>query len=198
MQQICNASAQSHSAQAIYPAEKFQVLPHAETAVQGKFLRHIAEVFTRLGPCRAQIHSCHSQHAAACGKQAAQHAEGSRLARAVGAEQAEQLAPAHAETGVVHGHKISKAAHQIAYLYHLFPPCLLKVPAGRGRRNGAFRFRGINIPRFIEFFSLFPQDGHESILQSCGRGNSVKPAAAPGFFQRLCFCILARFGISGV
>ena len=84
--------------QAVGAAEEPQVLAHAEIAVERELLRHVADARARRRRGMAQVSPGDAQGAVAGRQQAAQHAEGGGLARAVGAQQAEHLAPLDRES----------------------------------------------------------------------------------------------------
>ena len=61
-----------------------------------------------------QVDAGHAQRAAGGRQQAAEHAKGRRLAGAVGAEQAEDLAALHLEADVIDRGEVAELAHQVA------------------------------------------------------------------------------------
>ena len=52
-------------------------------------------------------------------KQAAQHADGGRFPRAVGSQEAEDLALLHRQGNVIHRHEGAEGLHQVLYLYRV-------------------------------------------------------------------------------
>ncbi|VGP40910.1 hypothetical protein SB00610_02110 [Klebsiella quasipneumoniae subsp. similipneumoniae] len=71
------------AAQAVDAGEKAQVLLDAEVAVQRKFLRHIAQMLTRLAGADLKIHPQHQRFAGGGHQQAAHHFEGGGFTGAV-------------------------------------------------------------------------------------------------------------------
>ena len=104
--------------QAVDAGEERQVLGHGELLVEGELLGHVAEVLTRRRGAAGQIDAGHQRLSAARAQQAALHLEGGGLARAVGAEQAEDLPPAHREADVVGGGEIPEPFGEAARLDH--------------------------------------------------------------------------------
>ena len=82
----------ARAAEPIDAGEEFQILPDAEIAIEREFLRHVAEPVARVRRGAAQVEAGDAALAAGRLEQAAQHFEGGGLARAVRAEQAEDLA----------------------------------------------------------------------------------------------------------
>ena len=80
---------------AIGPAKEAQVLVDRQAAVEREVLRNVADIGPRLDARRAQIDTSHRELTARRGQQAAEHAERRRLARAVRAEQPEDLTAVH-------------------------------------------------------------------------------------------------------
>jgi hypothetical protein len=110
-------------AQAVGAAEEREVFAHREVAVQRELLRDVADALAGLRARMPQVDAGHAQLAAAGGQQAAEHAEGGGLARAVGAEQAEDLAAPHREAGAGHGGEIAEAAHEVFHFDDDFAGC---------------------------------------------------------------------------
>jgi hypothetical protein len=103
----------ARTGQAVDAGEKLQVLRHAEVAVQGKFLRHIADLLPCLAGGFFQVQPHHPRLATADRQQAAHHLEGGGFARAIGAEQAEDFATADTEIHMIGGDKIAKTAGEL-------------------------------------------------------------------------------------
>ena len=94
---------------AIDAAEEAQVLDHREVVVERELLRHVADVLAHpLGLAR-DVEARDGRSSAARPQEAAQHADGRRFARAVGAEEADDLAPPRLEAHVVDGDEIAEA-----------------------------------------------------------------------------------------
>ena len=89
------------------------VLAHRDVQVQGKFLRHVAQTRTCRAARTQQVHTVHAALARRGPRQAAKHAEGGGLARAVGPQQAEDLAGAHREADVVGRREAAEALGQL-------------------------------------------------------------------------------------
>ena len=75
-------------------------------AVERELLGHVTDPLARRSARATQVHSRHAQGPAGSGQQSAEHAKRSGLARAVGTEQAEDLAPLNIETDMVNGTKL--------------------------------------------------------------------------------------------
>lgn len=65
---------------AIDAAEEFQIIQDGHMAVEGKLLRHIPDIRTRLRPCLSKVDACDGKKAACFRKKAAEHFERRRLA----------------------------------------------------------------------------------------------------------------------
>src|SRR5262245_3882662 len=91
---------------------QIEILPDGELAVEGKRLRHVADVAPRLHVIGAHRLSEQFRRAFGYGQEARQHLHGGCLAGAVRAEEAENLAARDAKTHVVDGDEIAKAAGQ--------------------------------------------------------------------------------------
>jgi hypothetical protein len=107
LQHLVHTPAKIGAAQVIEAAPEGQVLPGGEVVIEGDLLRHDADA-----GANGQAVSCDgvavdlSRAGAGC-DQAAQHGDGSRLARAVGAQQAEDLAAQDGERDVVNGDQVA-------------------------------------------------------------------------------------------
>ena len=89
-----------------------QVLPHGELAIQRERLRHIAHAPARVDVVRIDRLAEQPGLAVARRQQAGEHLHGRRFAAAVGAQEAEDLAPADAEVDVIDGGEVAKAHGQ--------------------------------------------------------------------------------------
>ena len=99
----------------VQPREIDELVAHAHLRVQPALLRHVAEAPAHLEVDRRAA----EQHLAAIGGQDAEDdAHRRRLARAVGADEAEHLALAHGERDAVEGDDVSVAAREVPQLEH--------------------------------------------------------------------------------
>jgi hypothetical protein len=97
-------------------------------------------------------------------QQAAEHAEGGGLARAVGAEQTEDLAPRHLEGGAGDSGEVAKLAYQIAHHDHRPVPIAIRghLRGRRGRSGRRCRYPG---RRLRALGMLLAQHHHESVFE---------------------------------
>ena len=72
------------TAQAVDAGEKAQILFNRQVAIQGEFLRHIAQMLARFTGADLQVHVQHQRFTRSGDQQAAHHFKGSGFARAVG------------------------------------------------------------------------------------------------------------------
>ncbi len=135
--------------------EEVEVLGDRQLAVERELLRHVADALARRGARRAQVDAGDAQRAAGRRQQAAEHAEGGRLAGAVGAEQAEDLAGLDLEADVVDGGEGAELAHQIADLDGVV--AVVGAPCVRPSESD----RGAAAPR-----SPAVQQHHEAVLEA--------------------------------
>ena len=132
------------AAQAVDAAEEAEVLAHREVVVEAEALAHVADPpLHALGVLR-DVDAEHEAGAGGGGEQAAQHADRRRLAGAVRAEEAEDLALVHAERDPVDGHEGAEALGELADLdgdgHQLALTVTVRRPGrGRPRRAGAPR-----------------------------------------------------------
>ncbi len=96
--------------------EERDVLFHREVAVEGEQLRHVADALLDLLGVGADVEPGHASVAGARREQAGEHLDGGRLAGAVGAEEAEDLALGDLEAHMVDGDEIAERAGEIADL----------------------------------------------------------------------------------
>ena len=89
---------------------QIEILPHRKFAVEGKRLRHVADVLARLHVVGA--HRLAEQFGRAFGdrQQSGHHFHGCRFSAAVRAEEAENLAAADAKTHMVNGDEVAEPA----------------------------------------------------------------------------------------
>ena len=90
-------------AQAIGAGEEGEVLADRELPIEGEFLRDIADPLAGGSPRAGEVDAGDAQRSAGRGEQAAEHAEGGRLAGAVRPEETEDLAAGDVEADVVDG-----------------------------------------------------------------------------------------------
>src|SRR5260221_5462227 len=91
---------------------QIEILPDGELAVEGKRLRHVADVAPRLHVVGAHRLSEQFRRAFASRQEPRQHLHGGCLPGAIRAEEAEDLAARDAKTHVVDGDEIPKAPGQ--------------------------------------------------------------------------------------
>ncbi|GFF06678.1 hypothetical protein SM139_1808 [Stenotrophomonas maltophilia] len=92
--------------------EEFQVLAHRKVFIQREALGHVADAPAQ---CLGLLRHGQAEHLDLAGtrfQQAAQHADGGRLARPVRAQEAIDLATRHGQVDIVHGQQIAEAAGQ--------------------------------------------------------------------------------------
>jgi hypothetical protein len=92
--------------------EEFQVLAHRKIFIQREALGHVADAPAQ---CFGLLGNRQAQHLDLPGtrfQQAAQHADGGRLARPVRPQEAIDLATRHGQVDIVHGQQIAEAAGQ--------------------------------------------------------------------------------------
>src|SRR5262249_23643845 len=147
--------------------EELQVLDHRELPVERKLLGHVADALARFSPCVPKVCPGHAQGAARRRQQAAEHAEGRRLARSVRSKQAKDLAAAHLEAAVATGGKAPNPPDQVADLDDRLAVVLLRWLV-EGHRSGGGSLYGPS------------QEDHEPVLEPrfcCDHGDSRERAA---------------------
>src|SRR5262249_60222682 len=97
---------------AVGAAEEAEVLLHGEVRVEREGLRHVARLALDLLALLLDVVTRHRGVAPRRRQQAAEHLDGRRLARAVGAEQAEYLSALDLQRQVDHGFKLTEATAQ--------------------------------------------------------------------------------------
>lgn len=108
----------SGAGKAVDAREEIQVLQDAQIAVEGEFLRHVAEPVARLGGVAPQIEAGDASFAGGRLQKPAQHLESGRLAGAVRPEQAENLTARDVEGDVVGSGEIAEALCESACFDH--------------------------------------------------------------------------------
>src|SRR5208283_845863 len=124
----------------VQPGKKAQVLDNFQIVVEGKFLRHVANLLAHCFRLLGYVNPRHPRPSGSGPKQAAENTYSRGFARAVGAEEAEDLATVRLEADAVHRHKGSKALGQVfdhhgwlASVHKGFvPPSALVIPAKAG------------------------------------------------------------------
>ncbi|KAG0767052.1 hypothetical protein G6F22_017715 [Rhizopus arrhizus] len=112
LQQCIDALPRLRARQVLDGGKELQVLTHRQVFVQRKALGHVADAAAqRLGLFRHR-QAQHLDLPRARLQQAAQHGDGGRLARAVRAEEAVDLAARHGQVDIVHGQQIAEAPGQ--------------------------------------------------------------------------------------
>ena len=89
-----------------------QVLPHGQFAIKRESLRHIAHALARSDIVGIDLVAKQPRLSLGGGQQAAQHFHRGGLAAAIGAKEAEDLAPAYAKRHMIHRGEIAKAHGQ--------------------------------------------------------------------------------------
>ena len=100
--------------EAVQPAEEPDVLVDCQQFIQGEPLGHVADAALHLLGIAAHVDAADDRGAGGRLEQAAEHADGRRLAGAVGAEEAEDFSLLHIEADVIDGHEPAEASRQIA------------------------------------------------------------------------------------
>src|SRR5262249_30490320 len=104
-QDFINTRAELSTAEAVELAEKTQVLAGRELAVERQFLRHNANFLAQVASGRKQLPAQQARFPRARLQEAGKDGEQRRLARSIGAEQAEHLASCNLETNSVEGNR---------------------------------------------------------------------------------------------
>ena len=110
--------------QSVDAREEVQVLAYAQVAVERELLGHVAHASAGGAGGLVQVEAGHAGTAGGRPQQAAHHLERGRLAGAVGAQQAEDLAAADAEGDLVGGREVAEPLGQPVRL-HDRPPSSL-------------------------------------------------------------------------
>ena len=98
---------------AVDAAVEVDVLLDGEVLVEREFLAHVADVGFDLFGLGADIEAGHGARAAAGAEDAAEHADGGRLARPVRAQEAEDLALLDLEADAIDGHEVAEPLFQV-------------------------------------------------------------------------------------
>src|SRR6476661_6173185 len=101
-------------AQVVEPAVQPSVFADGEIVVEGKALAHVADLALHRLRLTDDVVPRHGRGAAAGGEEPGEHAERRRLARAVGAEEAEHLAGADVESDVIDGGEGAERPREVA------------------------------------------------------------------------------------
>ena len=99
--------------QAVDPPVELEILQHAELAVERKFLGHVTDFGSCLGPGSPQILSGHAEDPAGSGQKTAEHPEGGGLAGPVGTQEPEHLSFVDFKGSMGHRREIPEFLHQI-------------------------------------------------------------------------------------
>ena len=104
------ADARGHAVQSGVEA---QILVHREILVEAEALGHVADALLDPLGLGGHVVAHHRAVAAAGIEDSAQHADGGRLAGAVGAQHAEDLTAVHAQRDVLHRDEVAEAARKV-------------------------------------------------------------------------------------
>src|SRR5205085_5616109 len=94
-------------------AEEFDVLVNRKIVVQGELLGHVSDALPHFLGMRGDVESVHHGASGSGRKQSAQDADSGRLARAIGAQESENVALLYFQRHIIHGHKIAEAFDQV-------------------------------------------------------------------------------------
>ena len=95
-----------------------QILRHRQLGVEGKLLRHIAQLLSRLRGALLEAVAHYPGLTRAGLEQSALHLEGGGFARTVGAQQAENFTALHTEAHLIGCREVAKAFGQLMRLDH--------------------------------------------------------------------------------
>ena len=143
--------------QMIQPRVEPEVLPHRQLAVEREGLRHVTDALPDLEVLGVDRLAEQLRLAFRSGQQAGQHLHRRRLAAAVGAEEAEDLAALDREIHLVHRHEVAEPARQVPGVDGRLAAVGLDA-----RRNGQLRCRFAAL--------LLGQQGDEGLFQVLGAG----------------------------
>jgi hypothetical protein len=152
---------------AIGPGEEVQVFLGGEVIVQGELLRHVPELLPQVLRAQLALLARQLHLARARLEEAAEHLDGGRLAGAVGAQKAVDLAVAHLEVDPADG---------------------LEVPEGLPEGSGADGHAGVRRSLWAAAGELgdarlpfeIAQNGDERVLQGRCRGAEVMDSEVGG------------------
>ena len=96
---------------AVDACKETDILADGQIFVKREFLRHIADVLLDFFVLGADVVASHGARAAGGLVQSCEHVHGGGLTCAVGSEEAENLAPLHAETDVIDGMERAEGLH---------------------------------------------------------------------------------------
>jgi hypothetical protein len=140
---VGDAGLLSGAAQAVGAGEEGEVFDDLQVGVEREALGHVADGGLDAGGLAGDREAGDAGVAGARGQQAAEHADGGGLARAVGAEVAEDLAAGDVKRDGVDGGEVAEAAGEVGDLDdgvgRLRHRGRLRGPGGRRRRRGRGR-----------------------------------------------------------
>ncbi len=110
--------------QSVDPSVEADVLGDREVFVEGELLTHVADVLLDALGLRVDVKARNLRTARRWLKQSGQHADGGRLARAIGAQKSQDLACLDGETDVVDGGERAELPGQVV--------CFNDLHGGRG------------------------------------------------------------------
>ena len=151
---------------------QLEVLAHAQFAVEGEGLRHVADASAGGQVLRVQWLAEQRHRALGGGEQAGEHLHGGGLAAAVGAQEAEDLALGDGEADVPHGGEVAEFQGQV--LRHDGRAAVAVVAAGGWRRS----LSGLRVgSRLLAFVG---QQGDKGIVEIVGAGLPVQLGGGAG------------------
>ena len=106
--QFLDAPAPGIFRQALHGGEELQVLAHGEVFVQGEFLGHVTDALAQCFGLLGNLETQDLDVACAGREQAAQHANGGRLARAVRAQEAIHTGARHGQIDAFHSLQLAE------------------------------------------------------------------------------------------
>ena len=98
---------------AVQPGKKAEILDNLQVVVEGKFLRHVANLLPHCFRLLGDVNPRYPCVPGSGKEQAAEYTDGRGFARAVGAQEAEDLATMRPEADAVHRDKVSEALSQV-------------------------------------------------------------------------------------
>jgi hypothetical protein len=135
-----------------------EVLAHRQLAIQRERLRHVAHAPARLQVFGVELAAEQQRLAGARFEQAGEHLHRGRLAAAVGAEKAEDLAAPHRQVDVIHRDEVAEAHLQAARLDHDLARAVRRdleavvvLAAGFGQQGDEGLFQRVGAARGAQF-----------------------------------------------
>ena len=122
---------QPPAAQLIDPADEFEVLEYREIIVEAEALGHVADLAAYARRISDDVQPEAGSAAAVRRQQTAEHADRRRLAAAIGAEKAADLACGHLQIEPMNHPTRAKTLLQIAYVDNEFGHCPPPLATGR-------------------------------------------------------------------